>query len=105
MSVDEVFSQIAAVSEAVSKGVKIVVLEGGDQGGGRVYEAACALKPVVVDRAYFLIAERVDVASAIGASGVVLQDDGSFELFNFIAPIFELTIMNRCNLHKSQSVA
>ncbi|KAJ3688020.1 hypothetical protein LUZ61_017184 [Rhynchospora tenuis] len=76
VSVDEVASQIGAVSEAVSRGVGIVVLEGGDQSGGRVYEAACALKPVVADRAYFLIAERVDVASAIGASGVVLQDDG-----------------------------
>lgn len=74
--VDEVESQIAAISEAVSRGVAIVVLEGGDQSGGKVYEAACALKPVVADRAYFLIAERVDVASAIGASGVVLQDDG-----------------------------
>jgi thiamine monophosphate synthase len=79
VSVDEVDSQIAAVSEAVSRGAAIVVLEGGDQSGGKVYEAACALKPVVSDRAYFLIAERVDVASAIGASGVVLQDDGSFE--------------------------
>ncbi|KAJ4804839.1 tRNA modification GTPase MnmE [Rhynchospora pubera] len=76
VSVDEVASQIGAVSEAVSRGVGIVVLEGGDQSGGRVYDAACALKPVVADRAYFLIAERVDVASAIGATGVVLQDDG-----------------------------
>lgn len=81
VTVDDVFSQAAAVAEAVSGGAGIVVLEGGDQSGGRVYEAACVLKPVVADRAYFLIAERVDVASAVGASGVVLQDDGLFLWF------------------------
>lgn len=57
-------------------GVGIVVLEAGEEGGGRAYEAARALKAAVGDRAYLLIAERVDVASAVGASGVVLADDG-----------------------------
>jgi hypothetical protein len=36
----------------------------------------CTLKGAVGDRAYLLIAERVDAASAVGASGVVLADDG-----------------------------
>ncbi|KAG0517934.1 hypothetical protein BDA96_09G131800 [Sorghum bicolor] len=64
------------VAAAVSRGVGIVVLEAGEEGGGRAYEAARALRATVGDRAYLLIAERVDVASAVGASGVVLADDG-----------------------------
>lgn len=64
------------VADAVSRGVGIVVLEAGEEGGGRSYEAARALRATVGDRAYLLIAERVDVASAVGASGVVLADDG-----------------------------
>lgn len=64
------------VAAAVARGVGIVVLEAGKEGGGRAYEAAVALRAVVGDRAYLLIAERVDVASAVGASGVVLADDG-----------------------------
>ncbi|KAK3135648.1 hypothetical protein QOZ80_5BG0421680 [Eleusine coracana subsp. coracana] len=64
------------VAAAVARGVGIVVLEAGEESGGRAYEAALALKAVVGDRAYLLIAERVDVASAVGASGVVLADEG-----------------------------
>lgn len=64
------------VADAVSRGVGIVVLEAGEEGGGRSYKAARALRATVGDRAYLLIAERVDVASAVGASGVVLADDG-----------------------------
>lgn len=69
-----------AVSSAVSKGVGIVLLESGSEGddesGGRLYEAACVLKGVVRDRAYLLISERVDIAAAVGASGVLLSDQG-----------------------------
>jgi hypothetical protein len=64
------------VAAAVSRGVGIVVLEAEEEGGGRAYEAARALRATVGDRAYLLVAERVDVASAVGASGVVLADDG-----------------------------
>ncbi|KAJ1262723.1 hypothetical protein BS78_09G131700 [Paspalum vaginatum] len=64
------------VAAAVARGVGIVMLEAGDEGGGRAYEAARSLRAVVGDRAYLLVAERVDVASAVGASGVVLADDG-----------------------------
>ncbi|CAN6337721.1 unnamed protein product [Urochloa humidicola] len=64
------------VAAAVARGAGIVVLEAGDEGGGRAYEAAVALRAAVGDRAYLLIAERVDVAAAVGASGVVLADDG-----------------------------
>ncbi|KAL5229956.1 hypothetical protein ABZP36_028732 [Zizania latifolia] len=73
---DEALGSGDTVAAAVARGVGIVVLEPGEDGGGRVYEAARALKASVGDRAYLLIAERVDVASAVGASGVVLADDG-----------------------------
>ncbi|XP_037469462.1 probable transmembrane GTPase FZO-like, chloroplastic isoform X1 [Triticum dicoccoides] len=76
VGVDEALGSGDAVSAALARGVGIVVLEAGEEGGGRAYEAARALKAAVGDRAYLLIAERVDVASAVGASGVVLADDG-----------------------------
>ncbi|XP_031263788.1 probable transmembrane GTPase FZO-like, chloroplastic [Pistacia vera] len=64
------------INEAVAKFVGIVVLNGGDASGKSVYEAACLLKSLVKDRAYFLISERVDIAAAVNASGVVLSDQG-----------------------------
>ncbi|KAL5792944.1 hypothetical protein ACOSP7_001538 [Xanthoceras sorbifolium] len=64
------------IDEAVAKFVGIVVLNGGEASGKSVYEAACLLKSLVKDRAYFLIAERVDIAAAVNASGVVLSDQG-----------------------------
>ncbi|KAM0883039.1 hypothetical protein ACQ4PT_031897 [Festuca glaucescens] len=76
VGVDEALGSGDAVAAAVGRGMGIVVLEAGEEGGGRAYEAARALKAAVGDRAYLLIAERVDVASAVGASGVVLADDG-----------------------------
>ncbi|XP_021911264.1 probable transmembrane GTPase FZO-like, chloroplastic isoform X2 [Carica papaya] len=63
------------IDKAVAKSVGIVVLNSAQGGsGGKLYEAACLLKSVVKDRAYFLIAERVDIAAAVNASGVVLSD-------------------------------
>ncbi|TXG63641.1 hypothetical protein EZV62_010635 [Acer yangbiense] len=64
------------IDEAVAKFVGIVVLNGGEASGKSLYEAACLLKSLVKDRAYFLIAERVDIAAAVNASGVVLSDQG-----------------------------
>ncbi|XP_058197858.1 probable transmembrane GTPase FZO-like, chloroplastic isoform X2 [Rhododendron vialii] len=65
-----------AVDVAVSGRVGIVVLDGGVGTGGRLYEAACLLKSVIRDRAYFMVSERVDIAAAVNASGVVLSDQG-----------------------------
>lgn len=48
----------------------------GDASGGRLYEAACILKSLVGERAYLLVAERVDIAAAASASGVLLSDQG-----------------------------
>ncbi|GMI73825.1 FZO-like [Hibiscus trionum] len=67
---------LAFIDKAVSKWVGLVVLNGGEGSGGTVYEAARSLKAVVKDRAYLLISERVDIAAAVGASGVVLSDQG-----------------------------
>ncbi|KAF2314881.1 hypothetical protein GH714_037039 [Hevea brasiliensis] len=64
------------IDKAVSKWVGIVVLNGVDGSGKKLYEAACLLKSVVRDRAYLLIGERVDIAAAVNASGVVLSDQG-----------------------------
>ncbi|KDP21464.1 hypothetical protein JCGZ_21935 [Jatropha curcas] len=64
------------IDKAVVKWVGIVVLNCGDGSGKALYEAACLLKSVIRDRAYLLIGERVDVAAAVNASGVVLSDQG-----------------------------
>lgn len=71
------------VDEAVSGPVGIVVLSGGEGTGKSLYEAARVVKSVVRDRAYFLIAERVDIASAVDASGVLLSDEGGLLFLNF----------------------
>ncbi|XP_021727880.1 probable transmembrane GTPase FZO-like, chloroplastic isoform X2 [Chenopodium quinoa] len=70
-------SVVDFVDMAVSKWVGIVVVNG-DEGrsGGKLYEAACLLKSVIRDRAYLLVAERVDIAVAVNASGVLLSDQG-----------------------------
>ncbi|KAM7253750.1 hypothetical protein ACFE04_031432 [Oxalis oulophora] len=82
---DDVFGGKVAmdtIDQAVAaKWIGIVVLNAGDKdnqssGGGRIYESACLLKSVIKDRAYLLIVERVDIAAAVAASGVVLSDQG-----------------------------
>ncbi|XP_061358136.1 probable transmembrane GTPase FZO-like, chloroplastic isoform X2 [Gastrolobium bilobum] len=64
------------INKAVSKWVGIVVLTSTEASGGKLYEAACLLKSLVQDRAYLLVSERVDIAAAAGASGVLLSDQG-----------------------------
>ncbi|KAJ1405153.1 P-loop containing nucleoside triphosphate hydrolase [Sesbania bispinosa] len=77
---DEVLSggdgALDLINKAVSKWVGIVVLANSEASGGRLYEAACVLKSLVQDRAYLLVAERVDIAAAAAASGVLLSDQG-----------------------------
>lgn len=80
LSSDDVFRDdkavIDVIDNAVSDRVGIVVLTGVEGSGKRLYEAACLLKSVIRDRAYLLIDERVDIAAAVNASGVVLSDQG-----------------------------
>lgn len=68
---------LALIDKAVSKWVGIVVLASNQASGGKLYEAACSLKSLLQDRAYLLVAERVDIAAAAAASGVLLSDQGS----------------------------
>ncbi|KAK6141402.1 hypothetical protein DH2020_024850 [Rehmannia glutinosa] len=80
LSSDDLFRDDKAVldviDDAVSDRVGIVVLTGGEGSGKKLYEAACLLKSVIKDRAYLLIDERVDIAAAVDASGVLLSDQG-----------------------------
>ncbi|KAL2900647.1 putative transmembrane GTPase FZO-like chloroplastic, partial [Bienertia sinuspersici] len=69
-------SVVDFVDFVVSKWVGIVVINGGQESGGKLYEAASLLKSVIRDRAYLLVAERVDIAAAVNASGVLLSDQG-----------------------------
>ncbi|KAG0591753.1 hypothetical protein KC19_1G199300 [Ceratodon purpureus] len=67
------------VSAAVAGGVTMIILEdGGDGGlgGAKLYDAGCMLKTMLRGRAELLIAERVDIAAASGADGVLLSDEG-----------------------------
>ncbi|OIV91325.1 hypothetical protein TanjilG_01943 [Lupinus angustifolius] len=81
LDADEVLSggdaALNLINKAVSKWVGIVVLNSSsDGGGGRLYEAASLLKSVVGDRAYFMVSDRVDIAAAAQANGVLLSDQG-----------------------------
>ncbi|GFP92283.1 uncharacterized protein in xyna 3'region [Phtheirospermum japonicum] len=80
LSSDDVLRADKAVLDvidgAVSDRVGIVVLTGCEGSGKQLYEAACLLKSVIRDRAYLLIDERVDIAAAVNASGVLLSDQG-----------------------------
>ncbi|XP_074312148.1 putative transmembrane GTPase FZO-like, chloroplastic isoform X2 [Silene latifolia] len=63
------------IDAALVKSVGIVVI--GDGGGGaKLYEAACLLKSLIRDRAYLLVLDRVDIAAAVNATGVLLSDQG-----------------------------
>uniref|UniRef100_A0A1J3I5A0 Uncharacterized protein in xynA 3'region n=1 Tax=Noccaea caerulescens TaxID=107243 RepID=A0A1J3I5A0_NOCCA len=81
LDADEVMSgnrdaTLDLIDRALAKSsVQIVVLDGGVT-AGKLYEAACLLKSLVKGRAYLLIAERVDIARAVGATGVALSDEG-----------------------------
>lgn len=88
LDADEVMSgnreeTLDLIDRALAKSVQIVVIDGGAT-AGRLYEAACLLKSLVKGRAYLLIAERVDIATAVGASGVALADEGKTNFSNFI---------------------
>lgn len=72
------------VSAAVAGGVTMIILEAGGDGrfgGAKLYDAGCMLKTLLRGRAELLIAERVDIAAASGADGVLLSDEGLFSFF------------------------
>lgn len=75
------------INTAVAGGVTMIILEDsgdGGSGGARLYDAGCMLKTMLRGRAELLIAERVDIAAASGADGVLLTDEGLFSFSNCI---------------------
>lgn len=63
------------VAAAVAGGVDMVQLREKDLPGGSLLELAGEIKAAVAGRALLLINERVDVALAVGASGVQLGEE------------------------------
>jgi Thiamine monophosphate synthase len=63
------------LSEAISSGLNLVLLSArGDD--GPLYDAALKLKEQLRDRVQLLIRDRVDIALAVGAGGVLLSSTG-----------------------------
>lgn len=65
------------INAAVTGGVTMIILEAGSSGSARLYDAGRMLKTLLRGRAELLIAERVDIAAASGADGVLLSDEGT----------------------------
>ena len=63
------------VAAAVAGGVDMVQLREKDLPGGSLLELAGEIKAAVAGRALLLVNERVDVALAVGASGVQLGEE------------------------------
>uniref|UniRef100_A0A7I4EYZ8 G domain-containing protein n=1 Tax=Physcomitrium patens TaxID=3218 RepID=A0A7I4EYZ8_PHYPA len=67
------------INAAVIGGVTMIILEDSSDagpGGAKLYDAGCMLKTMLRGRAELLISERVDIAAASGADGVLLTDEG-----------------------------
>lgn len=63
------------INDAVTAGATAVVLDGGDNAAA-LYEAAVKLKELLRERAALLLLDRLDIAGAVGAEGVVLSSTG-----------------------------
>ena len=102
LGISDVLRCSDVIDQVLSRGfISIVVLRCEDDSGGQIYEAACVLKSLIRDRAYFLVSERVDIAAAVGASGVVLSDQGLFldlSYFSYICILFEAFDTRECCL-------
>ncbi|KAF8065743.1 hypothetical protein HT031_002803 [Scenedesmus sp. PABB004] len=66
---------LAAVNDAVTAGATAVVLDGSESASA-LYDAAVKLKELLRERAPLLLLDRLDIASAVGAEGVVLSPAG-----------------------------
>jgi thiamine monophosphate synthase len=72
---EQASQQLTAINEAVTGGATAVVLDGSDN-AATLYDAAVKLKDVLRDRAALLLLDRLDIAAAVGAEGVVLSAKG-----------------------------
>lgn len=70
---------LAQINEAVTAGATAVVLDGSDN-AAVLYEAAVKLKELLRERAALLLMDRLDIAAAVGAEGVVLSPTGVLSL-------------------------
>jgi thiamine monophosphate synthase len=82
ITADEVLDGSAALnalSAAVKAGATGVVLSEAAPGAGssRLYDAAVKLKELLSGRAALLVADRLDIAQAAEANGVLLSDTGT----------------------------
>lgn len=78
---------LAAIDDAVSAGATGILLEEGGlaaaaaaaaaSGAGALYDAGLKLKAALRGRAALLLLDRLDVAAAVGADGVVLSPGGA----------------------------
>lgn len=68
--------QLAAdVNDAITAGATAVLLDGSDNAAA-LYEAAVKVKELLRERAALLLLDRLDIAAAVGAEGVVLSPTG-----------------------------
>lgn len=66
---------LADINDAVTAGATAVILDGNDNAAA-LYEAAVKLKELLRERAALLLLDRLDIAAAVGAEGVVLSPTG-----------------------------
>jgi hypothetical protein len=104
------------VDSMIANGFTMVILQsrgegcedGGSAGGARLFEAARLLKSLLRGRATLLVEERVDIASAAGADGVLISDEGRVFLdilpwncclgSGFLGFGFRVFLRHRCEL-------
>ena len=73
----DVATSLEAINGAVTGGATAIMLvESPGAGAAQLYEATIAVKDILRGRAALLIADRVDIANAAGADGVVLSSSG-----------------------------
>lgn len=65
----------ADVNDAITAGATAVLLDGSDNAAA-LYEAAVKVKELLRERAALLLLDRLDIAAAVGAEGVVLSPTG-----------------------------
>lgn len=67
----------AEINDAITAGATAVLLDGSDNAAA-LYEAAVKVKELLRQRAALLLLDRLDIAAAVGAEGVVLSPTGQY---------------------------
>lgn len=69
----------AEINDAITAGATAVLLDGSDNAAA-LYEAAVKVKELLRQRAALLLLDRLDIAAAVGAEGVVLSPTGQYHV-------------------------